>query len=137
MVAAGIADCVLAMGMEKMEAGSLGSKFEDRANPLEKTIELMSETVGMGAGPFAAQVRLLFACASRTQIFGGGGNEYVEKYGATWEQIGKIAAKNHKHSVNNPYSQFRNDMTLEQVMKDKKVTDHVRQFAARTSDAHR
>ena len=63
MVAAGVSDCVFALGFEKMAPGSLGSAWDDRANPLEKTIGLMSETVGMGRGPFAAQ------------IFGGGGNE--------------------------------------------------------------
>src|SRR4051794_10541097 len=31
----GLAECVLALGFEKMEKGALGSKFSDRANPME------------------------------------------------------------------------------------------------------
>jgi len=64
-----------------------------------------------GTGPFAAQ------------IFGNGGDEYVKNTEATWDHIAAIAAKNHKHSVNNPYSQFRNDMTTDQVLKDQKISD--------------
>jgi acetyl-CoA acetyltransferase len=41
----------------------------------------------------------------------------MEKYGTTKEQFAKIAVKNHRHSKNNPYSQFRDEYTLEQVMK--------------------
>ena len=38
MVAGGIHSCVLAFGFEKMERGSLGLKFPDRANPLQKFV---------------------------------------------------------------------------------------------------
>src|SRR3982750_1820570 len=31
----GLYECVLALGFEKMEKGALGSKFNDRTNPLE------------------------------------------------------------------------------------------------------
>src|SRR5437870_10980911 len=40
-VEGGIADCVLALGFEKMEKGSLGVKYSDRTNPLDKQFELM------------------------------------------------------------------------------------------------
>ncbi|KAG0351552.1 sterol carrier protein 2 [Podila minutissima] len=105
----GVADCTMALGFEKMEAGSLGSKFEDRTNPLDKTMSMMSETRGISAGPFAAQ------------IFGNAGIEYCEKYGATPTHMAKIAEKNHRHSALNPYSQFRDIYTLEQVEKSNKV----------------
>ncbi|KAL8277963.1 hypothetical protein RQP46_009595 [Phenoliferia psychrophenolica] len=93
-----------------MEAGSLGSKFEDRSPPLMKSVELTNEIVGIGKGPMAAQ------------LFGNGAAEYIEKTSATWEHVAKIAAKNHQHSVANPYSQFRNSMTWQEVMADKPVT---------------
>lgn len=35
-IAGGMADCVLALGFEKMEKGALGSKFTDRTNPLDQ-----------------------------------------------------------------------------------------------------
>lgn len=52
----------------------------------------------------------------------------VEKYGATWEQIGAIAAKNHTHGSKNPYSQFQQAKSTADVMGDKMVTDHVRRL---------
>jgi sterol carrier protein 2 len=39
----------------------------------------------------------------------------MERYGTTAEQFAKIGWKNHKHSVNNPYSQFQDEYTLEQI----------------------
>lgn len=40
------ADCVLALGFEKMERGSLSSKYFDRTNPLDKHITLMADIAG-------------------------------------------------------------------------------------------
>lgn len=42
----GGADCVLAVGFEKMERGSLSSKFMDRTNPMDKHVELMADLAG-------------------------------------------------------------------------------------------
>lgn len=36
-VEGGIYDCVMALGFEKMERGSLSMKYPDRTNPLDKT----------------------------------------------------------------------------------------------------
>ncbi len=40
----------------------------------------------------------------------------MEKFGTKQSHFTKIAAKNKRHSVNNPYSQFRIEMTEEQVL---------------------
>jgi sterol carrier protein 2 len=49
-------------------------------------------------------------------MFGNAGREHMERYGTTAEQFAKIGWKNHKHSVNNPYSQFQDEYTLEQIL---------------------
>jgi len=100
----GNADCVLALGFEKMERGSLSSKYHDRTNPIDKHVELLAEIAGINNSPIAAQ------------MFGNAGKEHMEKYGTKPEHLAKIAYKNHKHSVNNPYSQFQDDYTMEQIM---------------------
>lgn len=46
IVETGNVDCVLAVGFEKMERGSLSSKFDDRTNPMDKHVELMAEIAG-------------------------------------------------------------------------------------------
>ena len=81
MVQSGAVECAMALGFEKMNPGSLKNAFDDRTNPLDLTMATMANTVGTTAGPPAAQ------------IFGNGGNEYCQKYGATWEDIGAIASK--------------------------------------------
>src|SRR6266542_3466280 len=43
LVEGGLADCVLALGFEKMQKGSLGSTFNDRTNPMDKHITAMIE----------------------------------------------------------------------------------------------
>lgn len=118
-VAAGQADCALALGFEKMAAGSLSSAWNDRANPMEGTISQLFEIEGEKEyekddfGPFAAR------------IFGAAGQEYCEKYGATWDHIAQIAAKNHKHSAVNPYAQFRNTPSATEVSKARAITREI------------
>ena len=103
LIAGDIADCVMAIGFEKMEKGSLGLKFTDRRPPMSKQLTQMIELRGFAPSPAAAQV------------FGNAGREHMERYGTTPEQFAKIGYKNHKHSVNNPYSQFQDEYTLEQI----------------------
>ncbi len=99
-----LADCVLALGFEKMEKGSLGVKFTDRTNPMDKHAGAMIEMRGYEPkAPPAAQ------------FFGNAGREHMERYGTTAEHFAKIGWKNHKHSVNNPYSQFRDEYSLEDI----------------------
>ena len=43
-------------------------------------------------------------------MFGAAGIEHSKKYGSTADHFVKIAAKNHRHSVNNPYAQFQEDV---------------------------
>jgi len=50
-VEAGIAECAMALGFEKMEKGSLGTKFTDRTNPMDKQFGLMVELRGFAAAP--------------------------------------------------------------------------------------
>ena len=57
-VEGGLADCVLALGFEKMEKGSLGVKYTDRTNPMDKHFKLMVELRGFAKAPAgAADVR--------------------------------------------------------------------------------
>ncbi|KAM9322303.1 sterol carrier protein 2 [Pholidichthys leucotaenia] len=113
LVQGGLADCVLALGFEKMERGSLSTKFMDRTNPMDKHMEVMINRYGMAAAPAAPQ------------MFGNAGKEHMEKYGTKPEHFVKIAWKNHKHSTNNPYSQFQDEYSLEQVKNSRKVFDYL------------
>ncbi len=41
LVEGGLADCVLALGFEKMQKGSLGATFTDRINPMDQHVNTM------------------------------------------------------------------------------------------------
>lgn len=49
------------------------------------------------------------------QYFGNAGIEHMRKYGTKPEHFAKIAWKNHKHSVNNPYAQFQQEYSLDEI----------------------
>ncbi len=104
LVEGGLAECTMALGFEKMEKGSLGIKYTDRTTPMDKHFKLMVQERGFAKAPGAPQ------------MFGNAGLEHMERYGTTAEQFAKIGWKNHKHSVNNPYSQFQDEYTLQQIL---------------------
>jgi len=104
LVEGGIVDCAMALGFEKMEKGSLGIKYTDRTIPMDKHMKAMVEKRGFAKAPAAPQ------------MFGNAGREHMEKYGTKPEVFAKIGYKNHKHSVNNPYSQFQDEYSLEDIL---------------------
>ncbi|KAH0618611.1 hypothetical protein JD844_017982 [Phrynosoma platyrhinos] len=112
IIQGGLADCVLALGFEQMAKGPLsGTGFTDRVNPLDKHVELMVNKFGLAKAPLAPQ------------MFGNAGKEHMEKYGTKPEQFAKIAWKNHKHSINNPNSQFQKEYNLDEVLQSRKIYD--------------
>jgi acetyl-CoA acyltransferase len=48
-------------------------------------------------------------------MFGMAGREHMRDFGSAPEHFAWIGYKNHKHSVNNPYAQFQDEYTLEQI----------------------
>ncbi len=103
-VKGGLADCALALGFEKMERGSLSMKFPDRTSPMDQHLAAMHEVRPDEGHPFAPE------------MFGNAGRDHMERYGSTPEHFAWIGWKNHKHSVNNPYSQFQDEYSLQDIL---------------------
>ncbi|KKL70251.1 hypothetical protein LCGC14_2106780 [marine sediment metagenome] len=94
-IASGMYDVALAIGSEQMgKMGLLGAGGGDR--------DYSTEGV-MGTGLMPG-------------VFGQAGVEHMRKYGTKMEHFAKISVKNHKHSVHNPYAQYRKETPLEDVM---------------------
>lgn len=55
------------------------------------------------------------------QIFGDAAREHMEKYGTTEAQLAAVGAKNHRHSVNNPYAQFQDPYTVDEILAAKTI----------------
>ena len=47
----------------------------------------------------------------------------MKQYGTTAEHFAKIGHKNHKHSVNNPFAQFQDEYTLEDILAARMIYD--------------
>ncbi len=100
----GLADCTMAIGFEKMEKGSLKGHFPDHTPPFRDAALRMVKLRGFQPKPPAPQ------------MFGNGGRDHMDKFGTTPEHFAKIGWKNHKHSVNNPYSQFQEEYSLKDIL---------------------
>ncbi|ACL04233.1 Thiolase [Desulfatibacillum aliphaticivorans] len=118
-VSAGIFDCVLAVGFEKlydenrlksyMALGTamdieMGQKYmEDFQEKLGLTDKVFSEEAGAKKSVFMD----MYAFYTR---------RYMEQYGLTQEHFAKIAVKSHKNGAMNPNAHYRKEVTLDQVM---------------------
>src|SRR6187549_2020901 len=115
-VAGGMAECVIVVGFEQMEAGALQAKWTDRANPLDKFVNVMNEEQGFTQAPPAAQ------------MFGGAGREYRWKHGTKRETFAKISAKARQHAAKNPFALFREVLSVEQILASEDVFDPLTRF---------
>jgi acetyl-CoA acyltransferase len=106
----GLADCTIALGFEKMKPGSLEATWGDRTNPMDKQIMALAEIAE-------------FAFPPAPWMFGAAGREHMKQYGTTAEHFAKIGHKNHKHSVNNPFAQFQDEYTLEDILAARMIYD--------------
>ena len=115
-VAGGMAECVLVVGFEQMEAGALAAKWTDRANPLDRFVNVMNEEQGFNGAPPAAQ------------MFGGAGREYRWKYGTKKETFAMISAKARQHASKNPYALFKEVLSVEEIMASPEVFDPLTRY---------
>jgi acetyl-CoA acetyltransferase len=120
MVTAGLYDVVLACGVEKMY-------FEDRAKvfgafmgavdieQLQSILDgLQKSAASSGANEAskgAGQNRSMFM-----DIYAAAARGHMQRYGTTAEQFAMVSAKNSFHGSLNPRAQFREAMTVEQVL---------------------
>lgn len=72
---------------------------------MEKHVEVMSNCYDISGAPMMPQ------------MFGNAGRDYAKKYNLSPNDdvFARIAHKNHKHSVNNPYAQFNKEYSLEEI----------------------
>jgi len=101
-IAAGMYDCAMAVGVEQMgKQGLLGGG-------------------GGGTDPaYATEGRM--GSGLMPAVFGQAGIEHMRNYGTKLEHFAKISVKSHKHATKNPFSQYRNEVTLEDVMNARMV----------------
>jgi acetyl-CoA acyltransferase len=116
---AGDADVALAVGVEKMYSTDKQKMFSvfDSGWDIATVKENKDRLVALGAGveppPGSVSER---PYSVFMDIYAAFGRQLMLKYGITQRQIAKVSAKNHQHSSQNDRAQYRNTMTVEQVL---------------------
>jgi acetyl-CoA C-acetyltransferase len=108
-VASGVADIVVAGGVEKMT-------------------DLDTSGVSDALGGAGDQEWELFMGATFPGLYALMARRHMLEYGTTEEMLAAVAVKNHKHGAKNPYAQYQNEITIETVLKSKIVADPLKVF---------
>ncbi len=135
MVTAGMHDIVLALGVEKLTHPDKMRSFAAFAGAMDvdelaEMMESLSDS-GDGAGESSAgaeggggesagagQNRSMFM-----DVYAMAARNHMERYGTTREQFAAVAAKNSFHGSLNPLAQFREELSVEDVLADRLIVD--------------
>ena len=108
-IAAGLADLVMVLGVEKLNQPSGEEAILNMGTGVDREWEA---SYGLTAPP-------CFALAAQ---------KHMAKYGTTEEQMAMVSVKNHNHASRNPYAHFQKGATLEQVLCSRMISTPFRLF---------
>ncbi|MEO0605349.1 MAG: thiolase family protein [Myxococcota bacterium] len=111
-VAAGLYDCVLVVGFEKMTHPDRAVTFRAIASGLD--VEAEAERARRDEAPAHSVFMETYATKARW---------LMERFGVEARDFAWIAAKNHVHAVASPIAQYRFAMTPDEVLADRMVVD--------------
>ncbi|HIJ61627.1 MAG TPA: thiolase family protein [Rhodospirillaceae bacterium] len=124
-IRAGACDIALALGAEKMnipdkakafalfEAGWDVSRAEENYATLIRMGEGIVPPPGSESPKPYSRFMAIYAALCRL---------HMRRFGTTQRQIAAVSAKNHGHSVHNPYSQFRQAFTIDEILAAPPIT---------------
>jgi len=108
-VASGLADVALAVGFERMGRGALPMPKAPGEKP-ETPAKQEPKPGKKPAPPFPS-------------LFAGLFREHSRRYGTTVEQMAKVGVKNHHHGALNRRAQYRDEVTVQQVLESREIAD--------------
>lgn len=122
---AGACDVALALGAEKMNIADKAKAmalFEagwdvSRADETYAAIKTIGEGIEPPPGSESDKPYSRFM-----SVYAALCRNHMKTWGTTQRQIAAVSAKNHAHSVHNPYSQFRQPFTLEAILAAPPIT---------------
>ncbi len=127
MITAGMYDIVLALGAEKLYNLDKTKTFGafSGAVDVESLAEIM-ESLAKNADRGGAKEASSGAGTKRSMfmdIYAAVARSHMERYGTTAEQFAKVSAKNSLHGSLNPRAQFRERLTVEEVLGSKMIAE--------------
>jgi acetyl-CoA acetyltransferase len=130
-VASGMYDCVLALGVEKLYHEDKRKSFQaiGSAVDMEAIQSLMKATAergrtdgeakkSEGARGGAGESRSMFM-----DFYAASAREHMKRHGTTAIQFAKVAVKSHANASLNPYAQYREKYTVEEIMASPMVAE--------------
>ncbi|MGD0532992.1 MAG: thiolase family protein [Methyloceanibacter sp.] len=108
-VASEQADIALAVGAEKMTHPDKARAFQaiGTAVDLEQLAELETRVTGKSSSSSRSFFMDIYAEMAR---------EYMDRSGATTDDLARVTVKNHRHGVLNPKAQYQSEVTIEEVL---------------------
>jgi acetyl-CoA acetyltransferase len=119
-VTSGMYDCVLALGVEKLSDPDKAKSLR-AFNSAVDVSELAEIEKRLGRDAEGAAGRSLFMDLYISMLSSGASANEDAMGGVTREQMALVSVKNHYHGSLNPYAQYREEVTLEQVLQSKPV----------------
>jgi len=122
---AGAADIVLAVGAEKMFSDDKARTFaafdgawdvHDTAANRERLME-MGRGVEAPTGSTSAKPYSVFM-----DIYAAMGRMHMREFGTTQRQFAAVSAKNHAHSIHNPFAQYRDAYSIDEILAAPPIT---------------
>ena len=121
----GACDVALALGAEKMNVADKAKSFAlfeagwdvSRVDENFATLARLGEGIEPPPGSESERPYSRFM-----KIYAAMCRHHMHTYGTTQRQIAAVSAKNHGHSVHNPYSQFRQPFTIDEVLAAAPIT---------------
>lgn len=125
-IKAGLSDVALAVGAEKMTSRDKTKSMAifDGAWDVHGVDELTRRLLQLGEGMTPppgreadANMRSVFM-----DVYAALAKFHMKTFGTTERQLAAVAAKNHHHSTFNPLSQYRNDMSIDDVLNARMIS---------------
>ena len=123
---AGLSEVALAVGAEKMigEDKTKSIAIFDGAWDVHSVDATVARLLAMGEGispppgrKAESNVRSVFM-----DVYAAMAKFHMKRFGTTERQLAAVSAKNHHHSTFNPLAQYRNDMSIEDVLAARMIT---------------
>src|SRR5262249_13412428 len=116
MVSVGCYDCVLALGVEKLYHEDKRRSFAAFSGAVDvelmaMILEALKEGPGVGSGAGAGEKGSVFR-----DLYAAAAGIHMQPSGTTKTHFAAIAAKNSEHGSLNPRAQFRERLTVEEVL---------------------
>ena len=122
---AGVTDVALALGAEKMNVADKLSvlKLMEGGWDVSRVDENYARLVQLGEGIVPPEGSESDKPYSKfMSIYAALCRNHMNKWGTTQRQIAAVSAKNHQHSVHNPWSQFRKPFSIDEVLAAPPIT---------------